>query len=417
MRFFFCCLLAVTVVAFQQQSRRPEVCLRSSRLKTEEPSLVERLLSSTLLATLLVLSPLASHAEPVSWQHTVYVDANGEESESGKAVMEGLLSLPPTTPELTKIKFTVTRPAKALVYKPGGEPKGGVVFLHGFSQQPKNYETTLRALAASGLEVVAPETWVLDTVNPFVNVETTTFFDSPQAKLQTAVIIDGLRSLEFLASENKPMPLSLTGHSMGGACALVIPSLTTKDITSVFAMSPAAEASSTTILNPYLSDDIALYRDLFENYASKPKIALISAKKDLIVSPKSVANVYDQAPNSAILELQQGSHVGFEDSLKIRIPLGNGRTIKLFKALDYLIYGTDALQELFDLDYDLQRDTTKVLMAHLNTALSNADDTANDVTFDRPVKDWDQVSKLTTKTNLFTTIFANPLQQQQKSSS
>eukprot|EP00634_Sargassococcus_sp_CCMP2135_P007264 CAMPEP_0198663054 /NCGR_PEP_ID=MMETSP1467-20131203/50251_1 /TAXON_ID=1462469 /ORGANISM="unid. sp., Strain CCMP2135" /LENGTH=403 /DNA_ID=CAMNT_0044399563 /DNA_START=1 /DNA_END=1212 /DNA_ORIENTATION=- len=377
------------------------------RTQTLAKAAAEVALAASLLAT-----PLPSLATN---EKVLTVDAGGDKAAAGWPVRQAIVDLPMTTPQLSRAALDVTRPAQALVLKPADRaPTGGVVFLHGFSQEPKNYASTLRSLAATGLEVVAPTTWLLDTV--FTQIETAPGLLDAPGTLQTAIIIDGLRSLQLL-QEDLPAgaPLSLVGHSMGGACSLVIPSLTTTPITSVFAASPAAEASSKTELNPYLAGDANDYDDLFKNYASKPNVVVVSAKNDQIVSPSSVAEVYDAALLAASpklkghVALQTGSHVGFEDSLRIRIPLF-GRQITLFKTLDYFLYTRDALESLLG-DFDLQKATTKILLAHLNAAYSKATDLADDIPLDQPVPDWNAVSLLATpKGSALADVLGNPLQ-------
>ena len=359
----------------------------------------------------------------------ITVDANGDIADKGFEITKSTIELPSSTPPLKPpLTLNIDRKAEALVFQPAeGTPKGGVVFLHGFSQKPKNYETTLRSLAAAGFKVIAPTTWLLGVVWPWVGVDKAPglFSSSPpgSGKLQTAIIIDGLRAMESLRQELPPgAPVSLVGHSMGGACALVIPSLTTAEITSVFAMSPVAAASplEVTEFNPYFAGDVSTYPDLFKAYGSTPpQLVLVSAEKDKIVPAETVRAVYDAAADnkvpSALVALQTGSHIGFEDKVNIDLPGGSKLKIKgvsvalLFNVIDFLLYRADALQGLLG-NFNTQLSTSKVLVNRLNAAYSGGDDLADRIVFDEPVKDWGAESQLETKDDELKETLRNPLQ-------
>ena len=348
----------------------------------------------------------------------ITVDANGDIADKGFEITKSTIELPSSTPPLTPpLMLNIDRKAEALVYQPAeGTPKGGVVFLHGFSQKPKNYETTLCSLAAAGFKVVAPTTWLGDVVWPWVSVDGYSG-SSPPGKLQSAIIVDGLRAMESLRQELPGKPVSLVGHSMGGACALVIPSLTTAEITSVFTMSPAAAVSQVTDLNPYLAGDVSTYAELFKAYGSTPQLVLVSAEKDKIVPAETVRAVYDAAADSkvpsALIALQTGSHIGFED--KVNIDLPGGLKIKgvsvalLFNVVDFLLYQANALQGLLG-NFDTQLSTSKVLVNRLNAAYSGGDLLADLIVFDEPVKDWGAESQLDTKDDKLKETLRNPLQ-------
>lgn len=335
------------------------------------------------------------------------VDANGEVVADGIGIRRNN-KVP--LPFETSSDLVSTRNASALVLEPQGDVKGGVVYLHGFSQQPKNYLSTLRAMAAAGLRVVAPSTWLLDTAWPWVDVETAPKNPfAAAAKLQTAVIIDGMRAAKYLEDAGVE-DISLAGHSMGGACALVIPSLVDTKFRAVCCMSPAAATSAETELNPYLAGNPEDYPKLFNAYKSKPKIVLVTAAKDRIVKPASVVDVFDAAPpeSSAHSAIQTGSHIGFEDSLVVRIPIGN-RKIRLFSGLSSLIYAGDAFESFLG-DLDLQLDVTKIIVDHILAATMGSTDLADDVHLDKPVTDWDAVYKLDTTASDLAAVLSNPLQ-------
>eukprot|EP00964_Phaeocystis_antarctica_P158786 scaffold129654_cov54-Phaeocystis_antarctica.AAC.2 len=346
----------------------------------------------------------------------ITVDANGDIADEGFEITKSTIELPSSTPPLTPpLTLNIERKAEALVFQPAeGTPKGGVVFLHGFSQKPRNYETTLCSLAAAGFKVVAPTTWLGDVVWPWVSVDGYSG-SSPPGKLQSAIIVDGLRAMESLRQELPGKPVSLVGHSMGGACAVVIPSLTTAEITSVFAMSPAASASQVTDLNPYLAGDVSTYPDLFKAYGSPPpQLVLVSAEKDKIVPAESVRAVYEKAADSkvpsALVALQTGSHIGFEDKVNVYLPGFLGFNVGiLFNVIDFLLYRADALQGLLG-NFDTQLSTSKILVNRLNAAFSGGDLLADLIVFDEPVKDWGAESKLSTKDDKLKETLRNPLQ-------
>ena len=342
-----------------------------------------------------LLTPVASNA--------VIVDASGNVAKQGIELVEKTVALPMTT------GLQVTRKAEAVVFSPK-DPKGGVVFLHGFSQRPANYKTLLRSIAASGLEVVAPRTWLFSTA--FAQVETVPWYSSPAGKLQTALLIDGLRSLDLLQNDVAGGPLSVAGHSMGGAMALVVPSLTSQELSSVFVMSPAAADSTKTELNPYLTDDTTQYEKLFRAYQKKTNLVLVAASQDKIVPPNEVHEIYNAAqkviPSTAITDILVGSHVGYEDSLEVRL---GGLTKAFFSLLDYIIYRADLYQNLSGVDYPQQLATTKILLAHLNAAFSNTNpETADAIVFptnDGPPPVWSTIVSLTTSDPTLMKILKN----------
>eukprot|EP00171_Calliarthron_tuberculosum_P015107 IDg15107t1 len=75
------------------------------------------------------------------------------------------IELPPTY--LQSIDIRTDRKAEAVVYAPGDvlddvTEVPAIVFMHGFSQRPRNYESTLRMIAAQGYMVLAPRVWLMD---------------------------------------------------------------------------------------------------------------------------------------------------------------------------------------------------------------------------------------------------------------
>lgn len=332
------------------------------------------------------------------------------------------------TPSLELEQKDIEREARALVLEPEGGATSAVVFLHGFSQQPKNYISTLRAMAASGTKVVAPTTGLLDVVLPWVKVETATNpFDFP-GKLQTAITIDGLRSIKMLQDQGFT-DIALCGHSMGGACSLVIPSILDKttELTAIFAMSPASNLQRTE-LNPYLRTggglsgdlDVDSAVELFEKYDTKPKVTLMSAANDRIVRAKQVEQLYGalrasekMRDSGTLLALKSGSHIGFEDSLDVRLPdydILPVKKIKLFfNFIDLLIYRFDVFDFVLG-NLDLQLQTAKICIYKLLAGFNGAEDLSAAVKLDDTVDNWGDVLSVDAASDELKQTFAFPLQ-------
>lgn len=270
---------------------------------------------------------------------------------------------------------------------------------HGFSQKPRNTQSTLRTLAAAGLAVIAPAVWLPDTAPPWVSIETTRWWTSPPARLQTALTIDMLRAAE-LARGLGLTRLSLLGHSMGGALALVVADLLLAAdraaggadgggvaLDAVIGLAPAAGPLQLTAVNPLLSldarDGAARAVDFFRRWAPgggggggggaapPPALLLVSAPRDRIVRPASVAALLTAArqsgsvPRGAHVTLASGAHTGFEDSLQINLRLLPLVDTLLFAFLDLLVFRWDVF-ELLTGDFDAQlRDTKALLVAWL----------------------------------------------------
>lgn len=157
------------------------------------------------------------------------------------------------------------------------------------------------------------------------------------------------------------------------------------------------------------------YPKLFAAYPkAKTQVVLVSAKDDYIVSAASVKDVYEAAAQAlpkrnaaALVALQEGSHVGFEDKIKVRLPFGAFSFV--FNFLDYLLYTRDAFSGLLG-DFDTQEQTTKVLLDRIDAAYSGGANLANSVQFVDPVPDWDAVSRFDTGDKSLAKVLGNPLQ-------
>lgn len=272
---------------------------------------------------------------------------------------------------------------------------------HGFSQKPRNTQSTLRTLAAAGLAVIAPAVWLPDTAPPWVSIQTTRWWSSPPARLQTALAIDMLRAAE-LARGLGLTRLSLLGHSMGGALTLVVADLLLAadreerksnaggsggggvggvTLDAVIGLAPAAGPLQLTAINPLLSLDAADGEEraveFFRRWSSggsdggsappPPAVFLVSAPRDRIVRPASVAALFAAArqsasiPRGAHVTLASGAHTGFEDSLQVNLRLLPLVDTLLFAILDLLVYRLDVF-ELFTGDFDAQLRDTKALL-------------------------------------------------------
>lgn len=278
----------------------------------------------------------------------------------GVTVSESFIELPPAY--LQSIDINTERKAEAVVYAPGDTLDDAtdapvVVFLHGFSQRPRNYETTLRMLAARGAIVLAPRVWLLDIASPFTRIEGASQpgkrFTSPPAKLQTALLIDGLRCVQIARDVFGSSSVSLLGHSMGGAMALIAARalyLDAKPATSVLSLSPAIGPTVRTAVNDLLAlDDKAVGVKGLKEFCGSTgpvPILLVHGARDTIVRKKDMNELFSavskERESKALAlrsEITQGSHIGYEDSLNVDLPVLRILDVILFKIIDFLVFG------------------------------------------------------------------------------
>jgi len=214
--------------------------------------------------------------------------------------------------------------------------------------------------------------------------------------------------------------VSLVGHSMGGALALVVgghllaaarasasaAAASAVDgsggggarltVDSIAALAPAAGPLAQTAVNPLLSLDArgggASAVDFFRGWGGAgggaaadadggvrpPATLLVSAPRDRIVRPSSVGALLDAArtsgavPRAAHVTLAGGAHTGFEDSLRVDLRLLPLVDTLAFGVLDVLVYRLDAF-EVWTGDFDAQLRVTKRLLVDWLTGDAQGD--------------------------------------------
>eukprot|EP00878_Enallax_costatus_P000934 GHUV01001064.1.p1 GENE.GHUV01001064.1~~GHUV01001064.1.p1 ORF type:complete len:693 (+),score=197.31 GHUV01001064.1:200-2278(+) len=232
------------------------------------------------------------------------------------------------------------RTAKVDIYYPDvfkrGKATKAVIFGHAFVQPSYSYRNVIRDLREDGWLVVAPATDVFDVVGRDIGVK----FDAKrmdiklQSKLQSALIIDMLRSHEILFDhlEFKDLvdDVIFVGHSLGGACAIIAAAKVQADkIRGVTVMSPEVRQMQKTPVN----DDIwllngdkesikAAMQFFAKEFPADTALALISSKKDNIARPADIQRLFIVATESrqgedvALFSIQ-GNHFGYEDELDL----------------------------------------------------------------------------------------------------
>jgi alpha-beta hydrolase superfamily lysophospholipase len=92
---------------------------------------------------------------------------------------------------------------------PAGEPRAGVVFLHGFGEHSGLYDRLAGALNSRGIEL-----WALDEIGHGLS-------DGPRGLVGSvdALEANGRRLTAIAQAERPGLPLVLAGHSLGGVTA------------------------------------------------------------------------------------------------------------------------------------------------------------------------------------------------------
>ncbi|CAN8065682.1 unnamed protein product [Agarophyton chilense] len=280
-------------------------------------------------------------------------------------IQQGTLTLP--YGDVAYLPVSTKRTSYAAVYgredvlsNPDLSTTTFIVFAHGFSQRPRNYSSLLRLLAAQGYVIVAPRTWIFSIL--FTKIETLSCFASPPAKLQTALLIDSARSLQV--AEEYTSAIHLLGHSMGGAMMLSFAGRVGTNIRSVALMAPDAYDSVITELNQTVSlkakDGLERMSKLAEVMAVN--LMLLHGKKDYIVCScemEQILSVFIREAVTGWAELIKGTHLGFEDSLKVDIPIIEYFDILFFGIIDMIVFGS---LDIFGLDTKEQLQSTKSLL-------------------------------------------------------
>lgn len=242
-----------------------------------------------------------------------------------------------------------------------------VVFAHGFSQRPDNYASTLLRLAEEGYVIVAPRVWFASVIAPWARVETQGVFAPLPRKLQTALLIDVARCVQ-IATDGGAKAVHLLGHSMGAAMMLAYARFPPRGVLeSVALLAPAVKDSSVSELNPYVTigegGDVSGIEKLAKEIEDVRIIAL-QGKRDGIVDADDTGLVMAALKNrealTGLLYLEDGTHVGFEDQLDVRLNLPFLVLLErfVFRILDFLIY----VVNVFDIDAEEQQVLTKLVL-------------------------------------------------------
>lgn len=303
------------------------------------------------------------------------------------SIADVFVGLPPQRVQGLDIDITTERPAQAVIYGLESDFDSNfsrslpvVVFLHGFSQRPRNYESTLRLLAAQGYLVIAPRTWLFDVAFPWTRIEGAArpgqcvWCVSSAAKLQSALLVDALRCVSWAKDNlpNAPGAVSLLGHSMGGAIALVAArALGSTKVASVATLAPAVVGTAVTEINPLLSWDDGDVAEFVSSYGAT-RTFIASGKGDRVVKFSDTQRLFDffrwnraAGDTEGLCEIVPGSHIGFEDSLRVDVGFLKVLDTLLFKLIDVLVFRI--LEGVLDTDDQLEL-TKQLLLVWLSQA-------------------------------------------------
>lgn len=198
--------------------------------------------------------------------------------------------------------------------------KGVVFFMHGFSQYPKAYRKSLEVLADEAkVAVIGVETGTLssEVVKDIVKGKGK---DSAQYVLQKAVSQDTEQCIKMVNESNEiftslgvpgggDLPMGLVGHSMGGGLCFYVAEKFKID--HVFVMAPVA------------GEDEFKPKPAIQSWAPKQSM-LLAGNWDIIANMRLIKQMSEQCKikntnvsNSASLyvEINRGTHTGFEDKL------------------------------------------------------------------------------------------------------
>lgn len=280
-------------------------------------------------------------------------------------IQEATLQLP--RGYIDSLQVSTDRAAEAAVYarndvlsKSDLSTTPFVIFAHGFSQLPRNYTTLLRHLAAQGYVIIAPRTWLFSIL--FTKIETVGFFDSLQAKLQTALLVDSARAFQ-LASLYSPV-VHLCGHSMGGAIMLAYGGYLRSKARSLAVMAPDVSRTRITDLNQTVSLNAKDGMSRLKALAVKldTRMLVLHGDKDRFVPKSDMLTLFSALKReycSILCSMAQGTHVGFENSLDVDLPIIQNLDRLLFAILDCVVYGS---LDLLQLDTKEQLETAKELL-------------------------------------------------------
>lgn len=230
-----------------------------------------------------------------------------------------------------------------------------LIFMHGFSQHPRNYRTLLYSLVQDHEHryvIIAPVVSISDVLLPWQRVETTNTWASLASKLQSVVVVDAARATQ-LAFEAGASRIHILGHSLGGMAALALAAQAPSAFSSVIALAPAVHPSVNTHVNQMVTSE-AFANGLHE-FCARTKtlpILLVHGENDGIVRASESQEVFHAISNHAdravsiFAMIHNGTHIGMEDCLKVHVhvPPLNLITKAVFALVDFFLFHKDRSQ-------------------------------------------------------------------------
>ena len=228
-----------------------------------------------------------------------------------------------------------------------GMVKGCAFFMHGFSQYPEAYCTTLkRAADKANVAILAVETGI---TSGFVLKEALKNRSDAQLVLQRAVSQDTNQCIKMvlegndvfkeygITKKNVAKRVGVMGHSMGGGlCFPVVAEDLQKDIDYVFTMAPAYGVDT---FNP-------ITKGVEKRYA--PNSLLLAGSWDIIAPAKKINDISaasnEKLATSIFVDVRGGLHTGFQDRVTLfSIPLlpgleGTSLILNLLGIVDSFIF-------------------------------------------------------------------------------
>lgn len=296
--------------------------------------------------------------------------------------------------------FAESRPSTAtllfpadLPRKAGSRPVPVVIFGHGFTQPPGNYQSTLEDIATKeGAIVIAPDTGFCDSLGKVAGAGPRA---KPPTKMQAALIVDVLRSASFLFPPPgtqlpeslkglRPGSVSLVGHSMGAGVALVTASFI-KEVVGVAVEAPAVKQMSKSPVNPDIYLDGLFGKgyarakkyftgwtegDAWFGFPKRARLHILGANQDQIVPPLEVAELFAAAREAVkqgdatgvrdvTLFRVNGSHIGFED--KVSLEFTNPLLTAVFNIINLIVYRAEFLKPLLQ-DFSDQKEAAQLVL-------------------------------------------------------
>ena len=238
-----------------------------------------------------------------------------------------------------------------------GNVKGCAFFMHGFSQYPEAYCSTLKKAAdKASVAILAVETGISSS---FVLKEALKNRSDAQLVLQRAVSQDTNQCIKMVLEGNDIFKeygitkqriqkrIGVMGHSMGGGLSFPVAAGDyCKEIDYVFTMAPAYGVEE---FNP-IEKGVKIH--------TASNSMLLAGSWDLIAPAKKVKNISEvsnekQKDSSIFVDVKRGTHTGFQDRVTLfSIPLLPGLEVtsvvlNLLGIVDSFIFSAFDLLQLF----------------------------------------------------------------------